>query len=206
MTTTSNEITTNAENGDWWYGDFNIQDDLNHFQRKDVNIFTPILRAKQRQTDTREWAEEIVNGVINPDSTNSTVEQRNVADLCDRLARSLRGRSNSLGNSATDEEINDPRAISLMMLRLDAESDFRCLFKQDIRVARNLGELHLDLPDNKVLLRANGRFGSDGGYLQDVWSALALLRTTGVLPQHLQAFANAMYYAVRDRRNIRKDD
>ena len=93
-----------------------------------------------------------------------------------------------------------------MMLRLDAESDFRCLFKQDIRVARNLGELHLDLPDNKVLLRANGRFGSDGGYLQDVWSALALLRTTGVLPQHLQALANAMYYADRDRRNIRKDD
>jgi len=203
MVMTSNEIRTNAESD--WNTNFEISDDPNVNPRKEVNTTTPILRFRRRQTDTRQSSLATIHKCTNPALTDLTADERQVRKLFKGYKTSFRGRRNSLSNRATDEEICEPNAIAAILLRLDAENN-SCLFKQNKKVARSLGEVHLGYPNNRVLLRTNGRFGSDGGYLQDVWSSLALLSEEDVLPPHLQAIANAMLFADRDRRNIRQDD
>tara|TARA_B100001564_G_C20582548_1_gene643878 strand:+ start:164 stop:829 length:666 start_codon:yes stop_codon:yes gene_type:complete len=216
MVTSKNKIKMNVE--DEWelvmleeeYSYANIKDPFMS-GRKDVTTLT--LKAASRPNDTPEWAQGIVAMYTNPVQDTMTYKQKQVHEWHRRLKRSYLGRVNSLGNDADDEVVNDPRKIVMLMLRADkgincenndAYNSELVLFNTR-KTSGKFGLISLERPENRPLLRPNGRFGRDGGDLQDLWSALALLRTSGCLDLTMQGLANAMFYAKLEQHDYRMD-
>lgn len=172
------------------------------FERRNM---TPTLRAARRPHDTLERAEEIVEMYTNPVQPTMSEAQKDICKWIERLVITYRGRKNGLG-AAREDEVNDPRAICLLLLRAEKGFDWRGRHPDPEKPRKDLaifdtgtygkfGLISLDQPDGRLLLKPNVRFGDDGGDLQDLWSALAFLRTSGRLDQTMQGIADAMYYA-----------
>ncbi len=210
---TSEEIRKNATLESWNYDHLeedmdsesllylstDIKDD--QFSRNTVRT----LRAAGRPYDTLEWAEEIVEMYTNPVQPTMSKAQKDIYKWLERLVITYRGRKNGLG-AAKEDEVNDPRAICLLLLRAERGFNWRGRHPNPKKPRKDLaifdtgtygksGLISLDRPEGRLLLKPNVRFGNDGGDLQDLWSALAFLRTSGRLDQTMQGIADAMYYA-----------
>ena len=180
-----------------------LSTDIKHdkFSRNTVRT----LRAAGRPHDTLEWAKEIVEMYTNPVQPTMSGAQRDIHKCLERLVITYRGRKNGLG-AAREDEVNDPRAICILLLRAEKGFDWRGRYPNPSEPRRDLaifdtgtygksGLISLDRLEGRLLLKPNVRFGNDGGDLQDLWSALAFLRTSGQLDPTMQGIADAMYYA-----------